>query len=917
MQSRQRLVLALLFVVLVLGTVGESFAYFATDYLWFGVLGYQDVFKHTFVVELVCATVVGVIAFATVYGNARIALALRPVGVPRVVAEEFAASPLGKMVMSMAPGRVSVVPSALLALAFAVSARAWWSDVLLFLNGGDYGIVDPLLGHDVGFYVFRLPLLQDIHQAASFLLLLTFVSVVGLYAMLGAWAVDMEEIRGQVYFKGVRIEPRVRLHVATVGALWLLVAAAGALLQRYALLSAPGALMAGPGYAMANVGLPLLLVRAALALATALGLAYGLPRRRVLFAVIPGGLYAVVLVGAGVVVDLVQRFQVSPSQLALEKPYLEHHLQATRQAFGLDNIESRPLSGELDLDADDIEANHATIQNIRLWDHLPLLDTFSQMQEIRTFYDFASVDNDRYRVDGQLRQIMLSPREIDVRSLPARSRTWVSETMVYTHGYGVALGPVNEVTEEGLPRLFIQDLPPKTTHPDTFHIEQAAIYYGEAMNEEVLVDTRNPEFDYQQGDKEVYGAYKGQGGLSLANPFTRLLVAIRLQSTNLLLSADIEDQTRVMLNRDIVRRARRIAPFLAYDSDPYLVITDEGRMVWVLDAYTYASRFPYAKTIHGVNTMRNSVKVTVDAYDGDVKFYNVDPADPIVTAWSSAFPAMFRDAATMPKWLVEHLRYPQDWFAIQTELYATYHVQGASVYFSATDEWEVPAVNAERMRPYYTVMRLPGEQDEEFILMLPFNPKEKPNLASWMVARADGEHYGELLAYTFPKDKVVYGPAQISALIAQDADISEKLTLWNQQGSSATRGTMLVIPIAESVVYVQPLYITADKGSLPELKRVIVAYGNQIAMERTLDEALAVVFGHSRGEVAREAQGEGGPDLGDTEPQSVARFADLVREARQRYDAAQGAARAGDWGTYGVELEALERSLRALEAEAR
>ena len=429
----------------------------------------------------------------------------------------------------------------------------------------------------------------------------------------------------------------------------------------------------------------------------------------------------------------------------------------------------------------------------------PLLDTFGQIQEIRTYYEFASVDNDRYVVDGQYRQTMVSSRELNSGSLPNRS--WINERLQYTHGFGVALGPVNQVTQEGLPMLFIQDLPPRSDTDLT--VTQPSIYFGELSNDYVLVNTRTDEFHYPQGDNNVSVRYDGSGGVELGNLFRRLLFSLRFRSYEILVSGQLSAESRLIYHRNIADRVATIAPFLRYDSDPYLVIAD-GRLFWIRDAYTVSGNYPYATPVGDrINYIRNSVKVVIDAYNGTTTFYLAQPDDPLATTLGKVFPDLLQPLDAMPETLRSHIRYPEGIFALQTAMYSTYHMTNPAVFYNREDEWEVPVIDSEQMEPYYTIMRLPGEQRAEFIQMLPFTPRGKNNLAAWMVARSDGEHYGKMLVFQFPKQKVVFGPSQIVARINQDQEISPQITLWNQQGSEVIQGTLLVIPIEEALLYIQ------------------------------------------------------------------------------------------------------------------
>ncbi len=489
----------------------------------------------------------------------------------------------------------------------------------------------------------------------------------------------------------------------------------------------------------------------------------------------------------------------------------------------------------------DLERNASTIENVPLWNDQQLLDTFGQIQEIRTYYDFASVDNDRYIIDGKYRQIMLSARELNSRSLP--SRTWINEQLTFTHGYGLTLGPVNEVTPEGLPVLFIRDLP--LTSSVDLKVTQPAIYFGELPETDVFVKTKTEEFDYPRGEDNVFATYQGQGGVPLGGLFRRLMFAIRFRSTDTFFSPTLTPESRVMMHRRISERVARIAPFLTFDSDPYLAISD-GRLIWIQDAYTTSNRYPYASAAGGVNYIRNSVKVTIDAYHGTTTFHLLDTADPVAATIGRVFPSLFKPLSAMPEDLRQRLKYPQTIFSMQAAMFATFHMTNPAVFYNREDQWEIPSFDvkgqAERMEPYYTMMKLPGESGPEYIQMLPFTPRQKDNLAAWMAARSDGEHYGRLVVFQFPKQTVIFGPRQVAARISQDQVIAPQITLWNQQGSEVIQGTLLVIPIEESLLYIRPLYLRAAGGRIPELKRVIVAYQNQIVMEETLDEALGRLF---------------------------------------------------------------------------
>jgi len=907
MQSRVSsfvLIVLALIVFLGLGPITRIIS----DWWWFQTVGYDLTFLKILGVKTAAGVGIGLLAFLMVMTSTRYALSVIHTA-PAVI--DFQENPLGAMLARTSPQLISVGLGALAGLVFGMTASHWWQQILLFMHGGPFGYEDPLMGFDASFYVFVLPLLMTLRGSLVGLLVLTGIAAMVVYVAGGAVKIQLVEQDGQLVPSGVSLRPEARRHIASIAATLLAMMAVGFYLQRYAMMYEQGGLFAGPGYADIYGTLPLLLVQA-VATAIAAFVAYvGLEKMATGWIVMAASLVLGFSAVSSIYPGLVQRFSVLPNELTRESPQIANHIDATRRAFNLHAVEDLTLSGESSLTVEDIVNNKVTIDNVRLWDHTPLLDTFSQVQEIRTYYSFQHVDNDRYLIDGELRQIMLSPRELVSSSLPAAARTWVNQRMTYTHGYGMALGPVNEVTSEGLPVLFIKDLPPKVSFPDALQIDRPEIYYGETTytdEGEVFVNTDNSEFDYPEGDQNKYTVYAGKGGVPLG-AVGRYLFALRFGSTELLFSSDVSQDTKVLLYRNILQRVQQVAPFLYYDNDPYLVI-DGGRQVWIVDAYTASDRFPYARS--GENTrfnyMRNSVKVTVDAYDGTVTLYRIDNEDPIAQAWHTAFPDLFADAADLPDGIRSHLRYPQYFFGLQSKLFAIYHMTEHHIFYNREDEWEVPHQDKKEMQPYFTVMKLPGEASEEFILMLPFNPIGKPNLAAWMVARSDGEAYGTLRVYKFPKEKMVYGPSMINARIQQDAQISQDMSLWDEGGSTVERGTMLVIPIEESLIYVQPIYLQADVASIPELKRVIVAYESKIAMKPTLEEALDEIFGRP----------EHTPSVVRNGTSDALSVNDIAQTAADQWAHANATAASGDWEAFGqalAELGATLESLQDLSAE--
>jgi len=621
-----------------------------------------------------------------------------------------------------------------------------------------------------------------------------------------------------------------------------------------------------------------------------------------------GWIVAAIIVG-GIFPALVQRFQVQPNELARERPYIEYNIQFTREAFALSQLEEQPFPAEEAPSLQDVEQNEVTINNIRLWDHRPLKDTYNQIQSIRLYYDFHDVDVDRYLIDGEYRQVMLSARELSAEKLAVEAQTWVNRRLQFTHGYGIALSPVNEVSAEGLPILWVKDIPPV----GDFSIERPQVYFGEKTNDYVIVGTKTEEFDYPMGDENVYGYYQGEDGVSLDSFIRRLVYAWQFTDFNILISGELTPESRVLYYRNIQERVNHLAPFLELDSDPYLVVM-EGRLFWIQDAYTTTDRYPYSEPLGGgLNYIRNSVKAVIDAYDGSVTFYIIDPEDALIRTYQAIFPQLFAPAGQMPESLRVHLRYPEDMFNIQASVYQSYHMRDARVFYNKEDLWAVPkevyAGTEQLMEPYYIIMRLPDEEKEEFLLMLPFTPVRKNNTIGWLAARCDGENYGNLLAYHFPKERLVYGPSQIENRIQQDTVITEQLALWGRGGSRVIRGNLLLIPLGKSLLYVEPVFLQAETGGLPQLKRVIVVVGEQIAMESTLQGSIAAIFGAEAPPIEPVVEPPAPPEQGEPVATEIA---NLIEQARQHYDKAQQYLKAGDWAGYGEELDALKAVLDRL-----
>jgi uncharacterized membrane protein (UPF0182 family) len=901
-----RFIIIVVLALLFLG--GPSLVRFYTDWLWFGEVGYQGVFLTIVRSQASLFTITFVIAVLWLVFNLRLALGSMREGRPIFTTQQGIEVALpGRQQLQTIASAIAMVLSGLIGL----YASSQWETWVMWQKAVPFAQQDPILGYDIGFYVFTIPFLQFVRGMAQTLVIMAALGAGAIYALSGMFLTGPSSI--------LSMTPTVRRHIALLVAVFFLLVAGGAWLGRFELLAHPAGTIYGASYADVQARMPVALMLSVVSvLGAILAVVHGLTRRNWPIPVAVA-LYLLVSLGGEAYATLLQRFVVTPNEQARESPYIRNNIDATRRAFALDRVEERGLTGDAVLTREDIARNAPTLQNIRLWDHQPLLDTFGQLQEIRTYYDFVSVDNDRYVVNGRPQQVMLSARELNSNSLP--NRTWVNERLTFTHGYGLTLGPVNQVTSEGLPVLYVRNLPTETM-PE-LPMTEPSLYFGELSNDYVIVRTRTREFHYPRGDENVFTQYAGSGGLALESLGRRIMFALRFGAYQIAFNDDISSESRILFHRNIAERVQEIAPFLTFDRDPYLVLAD-GRLYWMYDAYTTSNRYPYSTLAGGVNYIRNSVKIVIEAYHGTTTFYAADPRDPVLATYANVFSGMFKPLAEMPAMLRSHIRYPEDLFALQASVFATYHMTEPAVFYNREDQWEVPTIDDSgeaqaAMQPYYTIMRLPGETDPEFIQMLPFTPRRKDNLAAWLVARSDPEHYGEVRVFEFPKQKVVFGPRQVVARINQDQMISPQITLWNQQGSQVTWGTLMVIPIEESLIYVRPLYLRGAGGRIPELTRVVVVYQDQIVMEQTLEAALARLFaGGAPPRVPPTTTTSTSTSAQPTQPVTTAvaaaaagspQLAVLADEAQAHYRRAIDAQRAGDWSKYGEEIRALGQTL--------
>jgi uncharacterized membrane protein (UPF0182 family) len=915
--SRRALVATLAAVIVLLILIGSG-ATFYTDLLWYREIGFSAVFTTQIWTKFLLALVFGALFAAVLLCNLwvvqKVTSPTRLFTLRDQVLERYRAT-LRPYV------RRGVVGVAVLFGLFAGSgAVGQWRNWLLFSHAEPFGTTDPVFSKDIGFYVFRLPFLRFLFTwSFSSLLVITIIVGVAHYVMGG--------IRPGP--AGQRVTPQVKAHLSVLLGALVLLKAWGYRLDQYFLLYSPRGTVTGASYTDVRAQLPALRLLVVIAIVS--GLLF-LVNIRLRGWTLPAAAVAIlaltsILVG-GLYPALVQRFRVTPQERLRERPYIARNIEATRAAFGIDDrrVTVKEFPAEQRLDLPTIQRNRATVENIRLWSPDVLTTAYTQLQRITPYYEFLDVDIDRYAFDGTRRQVMISAREIAQGGLPASARTWINNHLVYTHGFGVVASRVNSATPEGQPDFIIRDIP-GTLAPGLPPIAEPRIYFGETEDVPfVVVNTAEPEVDYPAEGRIQYTRYRGTGGIPLAGLGRRAAFAWRFRDVNLLISGAIRGDSRIIFRRTVADRLTQAAPFLKLDGDPYIAIVD-GRLTWIQDAYTTTDMYPYAQRvdlgaitgggtrISGVaNYIRNSVKATVDATNGTVTLYVFDETDPLVRAWRRVWPGIFRPLSAASPGLRAHFRYPEDLFLVQAHQYRLYHMTDPNEFYAREDAWRIPddptaPPGQERpFPPYYVLMRLPGETREEFILMLPFAPfsgqqgmaSRRTNMTAWLAARSDPENYGQLISFVFPRQKNVPGPEQIQARINQDPAVSQQITLWGQLGSTVRYGNVLVIPIEDSILYVQPLYLAAARSPLPELKRVVVVAGDTVRMGETLEGALAAVFG-----AAPPAPIEGTPGT----PPAGSDVASLLREALAHYDRAQEALRQGDLARFQRELEAMKAAL--------
>ncbi|HOK63829.1 MAG TPA: UPF0182 family protein [Bacillota bacterium] len=865
---------------------------FYVNVLWFEQLGYSSVFWTMLKAKWLVAIGAGLIFFLIIFVNLRIPMRGRaPLNIVGGVVTPIPAPDSRRI------GWIILIVSIIIGVLGGLSGYANWSIVYKHLNATDFGITDPFLNKEAGFYVFSLPFHEFVEDQlwVAFIIALIFSGF--FYYLLG----DLRY--GE---RRLTVSRQARTHISILAAVLFGLKVWQYQIRIWNLMYSPRGAAFGASYTDIHAQVPAYKALMVVALAGVVFSLLGLFMRNfrwIGYAVL--GLIVMSIAVGTAYPAFVQQFTVSPNEIAYEIPFIEANIKFTRNAFGLDEIKLIDYPADDDLTQEDVLNNMQSIENLRLWDYRVLKDTFSQIQEIRMYYKFHDVDIDRYVVNGKLRQVSLSPRELDIDLLPQEAKTWVNLHLKYTHGYGLVMSPVRDVTKEGMPAFYFMDVPPKTT--TDLVLNRPEIYFGELTNHYIIVNTKEPEFDYPRLDAEIIEPtfYEGSAGIPLSGFFRKLAFTLRFTDYQILVSGAITPDSRVIMNRNIISIINTIAPFFQYDSDPYLVLAD-GKLYWIIDGYTTSRNYPYSQpdTVTGVNYIRNSVKVVIDAYNGQTTFYCADDKDPILQTYEKIFPDLMTPMEEMPPEILKHIRFPEDMFSIQARMFTTYHMTDPRVYYNKEDYWEVPRElygNQEIVvEPYYLLIALPEKSELEYVLMLPFTPRGKPNMTAWLAARCDPEHYGEMLLYRLPKDKHVPGPMQVESLISQNPSISEAMTLWGQVGSQVIRGNLLILPMDGAFLYVEPLYIQAEKVKIPELKRVIMYASGKVVMANTVEEGLNQLLGLTTKPIP-EYEGD------------VHDIAGLVKQANQLWLEAQERIRSGDWAGYGELMEELGRVLEELQ----
>lgn len=915
--KKKRIYTTTTIIILLLILIGSfsTILEFVTDYQWFQELGYTQTFLTKLSSQLKIGIPTFIIIFAIIFSYI--------IYIKKRYYKEIEIKPSKNVEkwLNLIGGLVSGGIGLFISSIFASNL---WFSILEFVNKTSFNLKDPIFNKDISFYIFALPLFQEIVGLLFLVIVIMILISVGLYIIMRiSKGLSKDKFSRQTIFdmdgKPVgnngnnlnrELLKKVFSPIWLLGSLFFIVLSINYFLRSYELLYSPRGVAYGAGFTDVKITLWMYRIMGGASIISAFIFLYGAIKKDIKKAAIGPIMIIVVAILGNLGSGVVQRFVVEPNEISKEQKYLEYNMDYTQNAYGLNNVEEKEFPVDQQLTREDLSKNKDTIGNIRINDYRPIKQVYNQLQAIRLYYNFNNVDIDRYDIDGKYTQVFLAARELNQENI--QTKTWINKHLKYTHGYGVALSPVNSITSDGQPELLIKNIPPITDVD--LEIERPEIYFGESTNDYIIVNTDQKEFDYPEGSDNKQTMYEGTAGIELGG-INRLLYAIKEKSYKIFISSNINKDSRIIKHRNINERIRKIAPFIEYDENPYIVLNqDDGRLYWIVDGFTVSDKYPYSKpfsTESRVNYIRNSVKVVVDAYNGDVSYYVFDEEDPIIKTYSQIFPDLFLNKSEMPEGLIAHTKYPTTLFNIQAEIYKDYHVNNPMVFYNEEDLWDIAQEKymgeVQDVEPIYQMFKLPDVEELEFLLTVPYTPKSKSNMTSLLVARNDGEDYGNLVLYKFPKGETIQGPMMIESRIDQNTDISEQLTLWSQEGSKVLRGNVIIVPVENSLLYVEPIYLEADnENSFPEVQRVVVSFKDKIVMERTLDEGLARIFGEKEDEDMEEPEEDaeiGGQDKNTSK---------LIKEASELFNKAKEASQNGDWSQYGEYIEELEKILNKL-----
>lgn len=902
----KKILLRVLITLVIIFVIISVLSSFLIDFQWFKELNYINVFFTSIKAKLILFIPLFAVLFLLIYLYS-IYLKKNYYTLSSLVYEKNKAGKINKIIAF-----ISLVISLVVSISFTES---FWYKILQFLNASSFNYKDPIFGLDAGFYVFKLPLIEALIGVMLSIIFILFI-VTFIYYMIVRAKEGISNIRGILEIRDNAIVRFVGRQLAILGALLLILLSGVFYTKALNLVYSSRGVAFGASYTDVHVTLPLYRIIAVLCIVAAFIIAFSILKKKVRWIIYTASFIVVLMILEVVVSSLVEQFIVSPNAREKEMPYLTYNIQATRYAYGIDKIKEVNFPAANDLTAKDIQDNKGTVDNIRITEFSQELDVYNQIQAIRNYYKFNDVDIDRYMIDGKLRQAYVAARELDNSNREEKFQTWQNKHLFYTHGYGAVMSYTNTVNASGLPNFIIKDIPAASN--DGIKLDTPQIYFGELNDDYVIVGAKNNEIDYPAGNENKESRYNGTAGIKL-NPFNRLLFAINEGSLNFLLSDDISSNSKAIINRNVIERVKRIAPFINYDNDPYLVVSN-GKLYWMIDAYTTTDKFPFSEPYNDVNYIRNSIKVVIDAYNGNVDFYLTDKTDAVANTIGKIYKGLFKDINEMPSDLRSHLRYSEDTFMLQANVYEKYHMNNPLVFYNSEDLWSIAQYKSESgdsadVQPVYQVMRLPDENKEELLLTLPFTVAKKENMVSWLAVRMEDNTLGDIVSAKFPKDRSIYGPQQFNSKLNTDTNISSQLTWWGQQGSKVILGETNIIPIKDSLIYVKPLYLVASSGnSLPELKKVIVGYDDKIVMESSIKEAFNKLFNTNENAAPEQTQTTGTTTVPNNQSETQSQ---LVNQAADLYNKAKQAQQQGDWASYGNYLKQLGDVLSKLQSSVK